>query len=97
MSEKNQELCFVIFFVIFVDKTNKITFAGNRKIINLDEHGIVIIPRKSVHQFLENLKEFEAIKLCYDGPSAKMFPDASKNVYSLTSEGLLQLGMCFNY
>lgn len=71
------------------------TFAVNGKIVQLKQHGFDIPPGNSRDQFLENLEKYENIKLCNGGLIATMFPNASKNLCAITSEGLLQHHECF--
>lgn len=105
MSEKSEELCFVTFNLnsnpvptlercVKVNKKNQIIFAVRENIINLEEHDIFITPGKCINSFLENLKDFEAVRLCYGGPTAKMYPNASKNLCTTTSDGLLRHHEC---
>lgn len=106
MSQSNQELCFVTFNLnskpvptiqkcLKIDENNHLTFAVNGKLVQLNKHGFHITPGNNRNQFLENLKICEDIKLCNGGPIAKMFPNFSKNLCAITSEGLLQHHECF--
>jgi len=106
MSQSNQELCFVTFNLnskpvptiqkcIKIYENNHFIFAVKGQIVELKQHGFDITPGNNRDQFLKNLKKYEDIKVCNGGPIATMFPNASKNLCTVNSEGLLQHNECF--
>jgi len=68
------------------------TFAVDGKLIEIIEPGIEVV--KDIKTFIENLKKFEAINLCYGGLEASKFPKFSKALCTVFDRGLLQHLQC---
>lgn len=101
---QNKDLCFVLFsriksiptieksVTVNVQGQGVLTFAVNGKLIEIIEPGIEMA--KDIKTFIENLKKFEAINLCYGGPEASKFPKFSKALCTVSDRGLLQHLQC---
>lgn len=99
---QNKDLCFVLFSRIksipTIEKSVTVnvqgvsTIAVNGKLIEIIEPGIEMA--KDIKTFIENLKKFEAINLCYGGPEASKFPKFSKALCTVSDRGLLQHLQC---